>query len=132
VTTGARGVGARGSGAPAGSDAGSGSAIGALARAPSVASTRSPPRRGAADPQRAWRAASASEMSDAGAIGRPIIERLFYSSRGETPLPGTRWRVGSSRDSPRFQIREWDRDLGLGIDGIAGQLLVAHPEMTPG
>jgi hypothetical protein len=86
VTTGARGVGARGSGVPVGSDAGSGIVIGARARAPSVASTRSPPRRGAAEPQRASRAASVSETSDAGVIGRPIIERLFYSSRSETPL----------------------------------------------
>ncbi len=97
VTTGARGVGANGPGARVGSEAGSGARvgsgtgseagsgiiIGARARAPSVASTRSPPRRGAAEPQRAWRAASVSETSDAGAIGRPIIERLFYSSRGE-------------------------------------------------
>jgi len=95
MTTGAWGVGARGSGASAGSGTRSGIVIGARARAPSVASTRSPPRRGAAGPQRAWRAASASEMSDAGAIGRPIIERLFYSSRGESPLPGNRWRVRS-------------------------------------
>jgi hypothetical protein len=119
VTMGARGVGARESGAPAGSEAvpgarvgseavpgarvgsgtGSGIVIGARARAPSVASTRSPPRRGAAEPQRAWRVASASEMSDAGAIGRPIIERLFYSSRRESPLPGRGSRDGPSRAS---------------------------------
>jgi hypothetical protein len=38
-------------------------------------------------PQRAWSVASAWETSDAGAIGRPIIERLFYSSRGESARP---------------------------------------------
>ncbi len=81
VTTGARGVGARGSGSCAGS---SGRGIGARARAPSVVSPMSPPRRGAAAPQRAWRAASASETSDVRAIGRPIIERLFDASRVES------------------------------------------------
>ena len=42
----------------------------------------SPPRRGAAAPQRAWSVASASETSDERAIGRRIIERMFYSVKG--------------------------------------------------
>ena len=117
VMTGARGVGARGSGsaagsgAPAGAGTGSGIVIGARARAPSVASTRSPPRRGAAGPQRAWRAASASETSDAGVIGRPIIERLFYSSRGESP-PLRPAGLGPLRDSPLCHARPLTR-LGV-------------------
>ena len=90
TTTGARGVGARGSGSSlTGTSTGPGRAIGARARAPSVGCARAPPelplrfvprsapRRGAAAPQRAWRAASASETSDVRAIGRPTIERMF-------------------------------------------------------
>ena len=111
---GARGVGARGSGAPAGSPvgsgAGSGIVIGARARAPSVASTKSPPRRGAAEPQRAWRVASASEMSDAGAIGRPIIERLFYSSRANR-------RCSGYRRHPRDRHRMSRRAVGVCSNG---------------
>ena len=62
------------------SSSSSGSGIGARASAPSTEwSSRSPPRRGAAAPQRAWRVASASETSDARAIGRPILEQMFYS-----------------------------------------------------
>lgn len=107
VTTGARGVGASGSGSAGRScGEGSGAAIGALARAPSTTNPWSPPRRGAAAPQRAWSAARAWETSDAGAIGRPIIERLFYSSRVEStpcatprgPAPPPRGR--SARDPP--------------------------------
>ena len=45
----------------------------------------SPPRRGAAPPQRAWSVASASETSDERAIGRRIIERMFYSVKGSGP-----------------------------------------------
>ncbi len=75
------GVGASGSGAR--SDSESGSGIGALASAPSTTSPMSPPRRGAAAPQRAWSVARASETSDVRAIGRPIIERLFYPSRSK-------------------------------------------------
>ena len=56
---------------------GSSSGIGARARAPSTTSPSSPPRRGAADPQRAWSVASASETSDERAIGRPILEQMF-------------------------------------------------------
>ncbi len=97
---GARGVGASGSG-EAGSDAGassgresgsgSGRAIGARASAPSTANAMSPPRRGAAAPQRVWSAASASETSDAPVIGRPIIERMFDSSR--VRIAHRRWAV---------------------------------------
>ena len=132
VTRGARGVGARGSGsaagsgAPAGAVTGSGIVIGARARAPSVASTRSPPRRGAAEPQRAWRAASASETSDAGAIGRPIIERLFYR-QGPIAASGIR--------RPRVVTRPAAR-LGRGIDRIESQLIVTlrptRRRVTPG
>ena len=42
----------------------------------------SPPRRGAAAPQRAWSVASASETSDERAIGRRILEQMFYSGKG--------------------------------------------------
>ncbi len=74
-------TGVNGAGSGTGTE-GSGSAgIGIRARAPSTASAISPPRRGAAAPQRAWRIESASETSDERAIiGRPIIEHLFYSS----------------------------------------------------
>jgi hypothetical protein len=61
----------------ASSDAGSG----AIASAPLTSGATSPQRRGAAAPQRAWSVASAWETSDVRAIGRPIIERTFYSSR---------------------------------------------------
>ncbi len=74
-------TGANGAGPGTGTE-GSGSAgIGIRARAPSTASAISPPRRGAAAPQRARRIESASETSDERAIiGRPIIEHPFYSS----------------------------------------------------
>ncbi len=85
VTTGARGVGASGSGS---STTGPGRGIGARARAPSVVMPRSAPRRGAAAPQRAWRAARAWETSDVRSIGRPTIERLFYAVKGRIdPVP---------------------------------------------
>jgi hypothetical protein len=70
--------GASGVGPSSGSSS-SGSGIGALASAPSTGcSSTSPPRRGAAAPQRAWSVASASETSDARPIGRPILEHVFY------------------------------------------------------
>jgi len=70
--------GASGVGPSSGSSS-SGSGIGALASAPSTGcSSTSPPRRGAAAPQRAWSVASASETSDARPIGRPILEHAFY------------------------------------------------------
>ena len=70
---------ASGLGASSGSSS-SGTGIGARASAPSTGwSSRSPPRRGAAEPQRAWSVASASETSDVRAIGRPILEQMFYS-----------------------------------------------------
>lgn len=99
-SAGARGVGASGAGSSSGSDAGitigvrsgsgAGITIGALANAPSTMSPMSPPRLGAAVPQRAWSVASASETSDVRAIGRPIIEHLFYPSRVKTAASGTR------------------------------------------
>ncbi len=69
-----------GSGRPVSS--GTSTGIGARASAPSTPRTISPPRRGAAAPQRAWSVASASETSDAWPIGRPIIERMFDMVKG--------------------------------------------------
>jgi hypothetical protein len=66
-----------GSASPGSRSSGSSSGIGARARAPSTMSPRSPPRRGAAEPQRAWSVASVSETSDERAIGRPILEQMF-------------------------------------------------------
>ena len=66
---------------PSGSASGTGSGsagIGTRASAPSTTRPSSPPRRGAAEPQRAWSVERASETSDAGVIGRPIVERMFY------------------------------------------------------
>jgi hypothetical protein len=54
----------------------------ALASAPSVLNPSSPPRRGAALPQRAWSVASASETVEERPIGRRIIERMFYVVKG--------------------------------------------------
>ena len=86
------GDGASGVGASSGASSGSsGSGIGARASAPSTGwSSRSPPRRGAAEPQRAWSVASASETSDVRAIGRPILERMFYSVK---VLPTHPWHL---------------------------------------
>jgi len=65
------------SSASASSSAGSG----AIARAPWTTGAASPQRRGAAAPHRVCMAARTWETSDARVIGRPIIERMFYSSR---------------------------------------------------
>jgi hypothetical protein len=70
-----RGVGARAGAGPASSGVSSG--IGARASAPSVSRPRSPPRRGAAAPQRAWSFAMVVETSVEPVIGRPIIEQVF-------------------------------------------------------
>ena len=67
--------------ASAPSPASSSTGSGATASAPWTTGAPSPQRRGAAVPHRAWRAARVWETSDARVIGRPIIERLFYSSR---------------------------------------------------
>src|SRR5829696_5967968 len=48
-------------------------------------SPSSPPRRGAAVPQRAWSVASASDTSEERSIGRRIIERMFYSVKTRRP-----------------------------------------------
>ena len=64
-------------GRPRSVPSGSSSGIGASASAPSTTRPSSPPRRGAAAPQRAWSVARASETSDVVAIGRPILERMF-------------------------------------------------------
>ncbi len=71
----------------------SGASSGAIASAPWTCGATSPQRRGAAAPQRAWRVARAWETSDVGAIGRPMIERLFYSSRVPRPRFGARQTV---------------------------------------
>ncbi len=63
---------------------GSSSGIGASASAPSTTRASSPPRRGATAPQRAWSVASASETSDARAIGRRILEQMFYCCKEKT------------------------------------------------
>jgi hypothetical protein len=77
--TGAGGAGVNGPGATSGTGPASTSAT--RASAPSTMGPSSLPRRSTPVPQRAWSVASAWETSDVEAIGRPIIERLFYSSR---------------------------------------------------
>ncbi len=68
----------------------SGTGTGASASAPSTIGPSSPPRRGAAAPQRAWSVASVSETSDVRAIGRRILEHLFYCGKGRTARRGTK------------------------------------------
>lgn len=80
-----RGSGRRSASAASGS-AGSSSGRGAMASAPSTIGGASPQRRGAAAPHRAWREARAWETSDARVIGRPILERMFDSSRARRPF----------------------------------------------
>jgi hypothetical protein len=76
------------------SSSGASSGWTARASAPSVSqagavrvpSPSSSPRRGAAPPQRAWSVASAWETSDERAIGRRIIERMFYCVKVSTAV----------------------------------------------
>lgn len=107
---GATGAGAVVTGVAVASSAGSSSGIGARARAPSTIPMSSLPRRGAAAPQRAWRAARVSETSDVRTIGRSIIERMFDPSRGfrrrvdgacrETAQPATPYPETASTTTP--------------------------------
>ena len=89
----------------------SGASAGAIASAPWTCGAASPQRRGAAAPQRAWRVARAWETSDVGAIGRPIIERLFYSSR----VPGRFAKPGGAQGwwpPERWPPETWPPETG--------------------